>query len=140
MAEALLARLLEQAGMPAEVRSAGTLPWTGGPAHPDAVATAAKAGLDLGRHAAQPLSEELVRWADLVLGMERAHVLQVREIDSTADAHLITEFDPRGRRRDGIDDPIGMGPEVYERVFDEIRQALTGLVAKLTREATSDAV
>jgi len=131
MAEALLARLFEEAGVEAEVRSAGTLPWCGGPAHPDSQATAAAAGLDLSAHEARPLDEEIVAWADIVLGMQRAHVLQVHELDSTADVRLITEFDPSGPGAGGIDDPIGLGPEVYARVFAEIRRCLEGFVATI---------
>ncbi len=130
MAEALLARLLEAAGVPAEVRSAGTLPWCGGPAHPDAQATAAAAGLDLSGHQARSVTEELVAWADIVLGMERAHVLHVRELDSTADVRLVTEFDP-GRAGGGIEDPIGMNRAVYERVFGELERCLEGFVATI---------
>jgi len=129
MAQALLTRLFEEAEIPAEVRSAGTLPWAGGPAHPDAIATAAASGLDLSPHVAQSLTEELVGWADVVLGMQRAHVLQAQEIDSSADVRLITDFDPEGPRREGIDDPIGRGPEVYARVFGEIRRCLDGFVS-----------
>jgi protein-tyrosine-phosphatase len=129
MAEALLIRLFEEAEIPAEVRSAGTLPWIDGPAHPDAVRTVAGSRLDLSGHAAQSLTEELVGWADVVLGMQKAHVLQVRDIDSAADVRLITDFDPEGPRRDGIEDPIGKGPEVYVRVFGEIRRCLEGFVA-----------
>ncbi len=128
MAEALLTRLMAEAGVSAEVRSAGTLPWCGGPAHPDARATASREGLDLEGHEARPLTEELVAWADVVLGMQRAHVLQVRQLDSAADVRLITEFDPGGSLK-GIDDPIGLGPDVYDRVFGEIRRCLEGFVA-----------
>ena len=130
MAEALLMRLFEQGNIPAEVRSAGTLSWIDGPAHPDAVATAARSGLDLTGHVAQPLTEELVRWADVVLGMQKAHVLQAQEVDSSADVRLITEFDPESPRREGIEDPIGKGPEVYARVFGEIRRCLEVFVAR----------
>lgn len=137
MAEALLSRLLEDAGIPAEVRSAGTLPWTGGPAHPDACATVAEAGLDLTRHQAQPLTEELVAWADVVLGMQRAHVLQVRELDSAADVRLITEFDSERTGGEGIEDPIGQDREVYARVFGEIRRSLDGFVASRIHTSTS---
>jgi len=92
-----------------------------------------RAGLDVrsagtDHDARVPVSGDLVSWADVILGMQRAHVLQVREIDSTADVRLITEFDPGGSTG-GIDDPIGLGPEVYERVFGEIRRCLEGFVA-----------
>ena len=137
MAEVLLRRLLEDAGIPAEVRSAGTLPWTGGPAQPEACATVADAGLDLSRHEAQALTNGLVAWADVILGMQRAHVLQVRELDSTADVRLITEFDPERRGGEGIEDPIGQDREVYGRVFGEIRRSLDGFVASRVHTSTS---
>ena len=133
MAEALLRRMFDEAGIPAEVQSAGTLSWTGGPAHPDACAIAAADGLDLDRHEAQPLTEDLVGWADVILGMQKAHVLRALEIDSTADARLITDFDPAGSTRDGIDDPIGLGRNVYAEVFEEIRRCLEGFVASRAR-------
>lgn len=133
MAEALLRSLLKEAEIPAEVRSAGTLPWIGGPAHPDAVATAAAAGLDITGHEAHPLTEGLVAWADVVLAMQGAHLLHVRDIDSTADVRIVTEFDLAGSHREGIEDPIGLSRDVYERVFEEIRRCLEGFVATRTR-------
>lgn len=133
MAEELLRHLFEETGIPAEVRSAGTMRWAGGPAHPDAVATAAKAGLDLSGHEARPLSADLVAWADIVLAMQGAHLLRVRDVDSTADVHIVTEFDPAGSHERGIDDPIGQSRDVYERVLEEIRSCLEGFVATRVR-------
>jgi protein-tyrosine phosphatase len=133
MAEALLRRLLEEAEIPAEVRSAGTLSWTGGPAHPDAVAAAADIGLDLSGHEARPLTQDIVRWADIVIGMQRSHVARVRELDSTADVRLITELDPEAPSRDGVEDPIGRSRSVYVDVLDEIRHYLEGFAASLGR-------
>lgn len=127
MAEALLKRLLEEAGVDAEVRSAGTAAMTGGPAHPHSSRTVAAHGLDLSTHVARPLSQELLRWADVVLAMQRSHARAVRELDSTVDVRVVTEFLP-GSSREGIRDPIGWGPEVYEDVFDEIRVALEAFV------------
>lgn len=128
MAEVLLARLLEEASIAAEVRSAGTLPWAGGSAQPEAIATVAREGLDLTRHVAQPLTADLVGWADIVLGMQQAHVLQVRDLDSAADVRLITELDSSGPRRDGIPDPMGLGADAYAEVFEEIRRVLVSFV------------
>jgi protein-tyrosine-phosphatase len=130
MAEALLRRLFEEAGYPAEVRSAGTLSRTGGPAHPDAAATAADAGLDLSSHRTQPLIEGLVRWADIVLAMHRSHAQAVRQLDSTADVRVLTEFHPDGPDPQGIEDPIGQGREVYAAVFEEIRRCVEEFVAQ----------
>lgn len=127
MAEALLQRLLERSGIEAEVRSAGTAAMTGGPAHPHSVETASAHGLDLSEHVASPLTEESLRWADTVLTMHPDHARAVRDLDSTVDVHVVTEFLP-GRSKRGIRDPIGWDRDVYEEVFDEIREALEAFV------------
>lgn len=129
MAEAQLRQMFDEAGVDAEVQSAGTHAYPGAPAHPDAMATVAEYGLDLSSHQAQSLTEEVVQWADIILGMQPRHVTLTLALDSTADARLITEFSPEPQRRlAGITDPIGWGRDVYEVVFDEIRASLGGFV------------
>lgn len=130
MAEVLLQRLLDQAGVEAEVLSAGTMAWPGGGAHPNSIATVARVGLDLSGHRTRPLTEGLARWADVALGMESSHVASVLELDSDAEAHLITDF-LIGDTRHGIIDPIGSGPELYEEVFSEIRECLENFVDRV---------
>lgn len=133
MAEALLRELFAEAGIPAEVRSAGTHAMEGAPAHPDARAVAAEAGLDLSAHRSQPLTADLVRWADIVLGMSWGHVVRARALDETADIRLITEFDPAGGHENGIVDPIGYERGVYVTVFEEIRSCLEKFVETRVR-------
>ncbi|HUP00701.1 MAG TPA: low molecular weight phosphotyrosine protein phosphatase [Gemmatimonadota bacterium] len=128
MAEPLLRDLLAAAGIEADVRSAGTHALAGAPAHPDARAAAGRVGLDLAGHRAQPLTAELVRWADVVLGMSRGHVERARLLDDAAEIRLITEFDPAGPHERGVLDPIGYEPEVYEAVLDDIRSCLERFV------------
>lgn len=130
MAEALLRRMLEEAGIDAEVRSAGTHAAKGWPAHPLASAVAREADLDLSSHRAQPLTRELLLWSDTVLCMSRAHVNRVRELDDSVDARLVTDFDP-DPDADGVVDPIGQEREVYVKSFAAIRSSLEGFVARL---------
>ena len=143
MAEALLRRLFAEAGQVAEVRSAGTMSRTGGPPHPDAVAAALEVGLDISSHSTQPLTEGLVHWADTVLAMHPSHARAVRELDSTADVRLITDYDPQrsahGSGREGIEDPIGQTREVYASVFEEIRRCLEVFVARRLRPSPTGA-
>ena len=73
MAEALLRAELEQLGIDARVHSAGTLAWRGG-ASDGARAAMAERGIDLSAHTSRRLDPAMVRDADLVLGMTRAHV------------------------------------------------------------------
>jgi protein-tyrosine phosphatase len=73
MAEALLRTHLEERGASARVHSAGTLHWDG-PATEQALEVMHELGIDMTTHRSRPLSAELLRDADLVLGMTRNHV------------------------------------------------------------------
>lgn len=128
LAEALLRRLFDEAGIAAEVASAGTHAWDGAPAHPESSAVATAAGLDVSGHRARLLTEELVRWADLVIGMSPGHVRRAADLDPTAECRVITEFAPDGPHREGIMDPIGWDRDVYENVFREIETCLQAFV------------
>lgn len=128
MAVAILRERLSDTDIPAEVRSAGTQALDGAPAHFEAQAVARAAGLDLTDHRSQPLTPDLVRWADIVLGMSRRHVVAAREMDDAADVRLLTEFDPAGAHDGGIVDPIGHSRDVYASVFDKLCDCLDTFV------------
>ena len=132
MGEALLRRMLDEAGIEAEFRSAGTHAARGWPAHPLASAVARDAGLDLSAHRSRPLSRELLSWADTVLCMSPGHVNRAREIDDTADIRLVTDFDPDSSS-EGVIDPIGHEREVYVDSFVAIESSFKGFVAGLAR-------
>jgi protein-tyrosine-phosphatase len=106
MAEGLLERLLAQAGVGAEVGSAGLLPG-GAPATTDAVATMADRGVDISGHVSRMLTREMAITTPLVVGMTRAHV---REACVTFGApvdraytlkELVRRGEQAGGRRDG---------------------------------------
>ena len=69
MAEVLFAHLAPEA----EVGSAGTMDWSGQPAHEYAIAAMAERGLDLSAHRSRRLSEYLVDESDLIVAMTRNH-------------------------------------------------------------------
>ena len=73
MGAVLLQRRLDDRGVDAQVRSAGTMPWSRG-VTADAGAVMREYGLDVDGHGKQELTHELVDGADLVLGMTRNHV------------------------------------------------------------------
>lgn len=76
MAEALLRHRLDQAGVPATVSSVGV--WRAGEAASGgSVRAMGSRGLDLAAHRSRLLSPELLKGADLVLGMAREHVREV---------------------------------------------------------------
>jgi protein-tyrosine-phosphatase len=72
----LLRRRLDERGIDATVGSAGFLA-EGYPATDDAVAVAADDGLDLAGHVSRTVTRDLLRSADLLIAMERQHVIDL---------------------------------------------------------------
>ena len=136
MAEAIFRRLaadrlgcrpeeIEQHGV--VVTSAGLAAWAGGPASANALEAAAELGGDLGGHESQPLTESLVRQADVILTMTAAHR-----------AALLAQFPEAGGRvamlspdRRDVSDPIGGSLETYRSCARQIHEHLTARIATL---------
>jgi protein-tyrosine phosphatase len=73
-------------------------------------------GLDLAQHESQPLSERIVRFADVVVTMTRGHREAILE--------QWPEAEPRvqviSRGRGDVADPIGGPLELYRRCADQL--------------------
>jgi tRNA threonylcarbamoyl adenosine modification protein (Sua5/YciO/YrdC/YwlC family) len=139
MAEAVFRRLVaERLGCrPDEVdqrgvvvSSAGLAAWGGGPASANAVEAAAELGGDLSGHESQPLTEALVRQADLILTMTAAH----------RDA-IVGQFPETGGRvamlapdRRDVIDPIGGPLETYRKCARQIHGHLVARMDTLSAE------
>jgi glycine hydroxymethyltransferase len=97
MAEALLRRRLDEAGVSAGVSSAGLLGHDV-PASDGAVRVLAARGIDLAAHRSRRLSPELVAGADLVVGMAQNHVREavLAVPDSMGRAFTLKELVRRG--------------------------------------------
>jgi len=113
------ARELEDRGVVAA--SAGLAAMMGGRASAESVVVLKRMGIDLSAHESQPLTEQLVRHADLILVMTRAH----RQ-------HILSEWPDAADRirllcHSGADvaDPIGGPPEMYERCAAQIQDEVT---------------
>ena len=131
MAEAIFRRLaaerlgcspdeIERQGI--VVASAGLAAWAGGPASGHAVETVAAMGADLRNHESQPLTESLVRQADVILTMTASHR-----------AAVLAQFPDAGGRVDMLSpdrrdvlDPIGGSRETYRNCADQISEHLAG--------------
>lgn len=125
------------------VRSAGTLGLKDERATPFAVLVAREHGVDISHHRSSPLERKLVRDADLILAMEPEHVEYVRrEFPDAGDkVQLLTDFARPAEEKRGrpIDDPIGMGLDVYRRTYEEIEAEIDRILPELerrVREAT----
>ena len=112
------------------VASAGLAAWGGGPASENAVEAVTEFGGDLRSHESQPLTESLVRQADVILTMTAAH----------RDA-ILGQFPETGGRvamlaadRRDVIDPIGGPLETYRKCARQIHGHLTARMDTLSRE------
>lgn len=83
MAEVLLRQRLDERHVTAGIDSAGFLA-AGYPAMDDAVEAAAERGLNLVGRYSQTVTPELIGAADLVIAMERQHVVELAQLAPTA--------------------------------------------------------
>jgi protein-tyrosine phosphatase len=102
------------------VASAGVSASPGGCAAPEAVEVMKTHGLDLSRHESQPLSDKLVKHADLILALTNAHRQAIiRRWPEVSPRTEVMRMD-----RGDIEDPIGASSEVYEQCARQIEAAL----------------
>jgi len=139
MAEAIFRRMAaerlgcetdEVDGRGVVVASAGLAAWGGGPASPAAVEAAGELRGDLSAHESQPLTEALVRQADVILTMTAAHRDAILAQFPDA-AGRVSMLDPG--RRDVID-PIGGPLETYRRCAAQIAGHVAARMDTLSRE------
>jgi protein-tyrosine phosphatase len=99
MLEALLARRLAREGVNAVVCSAGVNALEGAPPIADVVAVMREFGVDVSGHAGRPVTAELIKGADVVIGLAREHVREtvVLEPDSYRRTFTLRELVRRGR-------------------------------------------
>jgi protein-tyrosine-phosphatase len=132
MAEAIARAAVERRGWThVRFESAGIAAAWDAPAAENAIAVAAEHGLDLTPHRSQPLTPELIAWADLVLGMSPSHLQGVRELGGDVDdkAALLTEFADAGS--DAVDDPFGGSVEAYRRIYRQLDQLVDAALRRL---------
>ena len=112
------------------VMSAGIAAAPGSRASPEAVTVMNEKQLDLSQHVSQPITDRLVRHADLILTMTRSHRDGVVKHwpDAAAKTHLLS---PDGH---DVADPIGGSAELYrscaEEIYAYLAQRIEGLDLK----------
>jgi protein-tyrosine phosphatase len=133
IAEHLARQHGERTSVELEARSAGTLGLVDRPAEPQMVAVGREVGLDLSTHICQPLTPELIAWADHVLVMERMHYATVEEMAPDATSKLVL----LGRMvdQDEIADPIGSW---FRWQYRRTRDLLTRCVHRFVDQLPSD--
>ncbi|HEX5829620.1 MAG TPA: low molecular weight protein arginine phosphatase [Gemmatimonadaceae bacterium] len=123
MAVAIARALIAERGLQGvEVESAGSGAMAGGAASDGALLVALEQGMDLSEHRSRPLTPEIVRDADVVLGMASQHVEAARRFGASDRAELLTTYATRGGADAGVSDPFGAGLDVYRQTFAELRE------------------
>lgn len=131
-AAALLRQALGALGV--RVESAGFVaPKRSAP--PEAVAAAARRGVDLSDHRSRLLTPDLARWAELIVVMDPVQQREVRERFGRAWSDLVVlgDLDPAPLGTRTIRDPVEQGPEVFEASYARIERCVGELARVLGR-------
>lgn len=106
--------------------SAGLSAFDGDPPSDETAATLARLGASVDG-SAKRLTPEMVRKADLVLGMTRSHVASIRRLAGEAESGKIRLIDPDA----DIADPIGRGQAAYDAVAARLRELIPRRVGEM---------
>lgn len=125
-------RVAERGWSHVRVQSAGLSAGHGDGATPAAVTVAARHGVDISRHRSQPLTPELVAWADLVLAMGPSHLIGVYRLGGRDKAALLGTFAAGG---DGpgiaVRDPFGGSEDTYAATFAQLDALVSASLDRL---------
>src|SRR5277367_2273683 len=130
MAEALFRRAVSGRGEFSAL-SAGLGAVDGQPPTPHSVRAMGELGVDISAQRSRMLTTELVRSADLILGMTHSHVDTIALLYPAAaeKTFLLREFDETLETYEkDIGDPIGSAYEIYVECRDQIEQGIAALL------------
>ena len=139
MAEKLLQHALAAEGAPLNqltVESAGVAAGYGDPASSNSVAALKKVQIDLGQHKSQPVTQDLIDRAFMILGMTDSHLDILEHYHSEGlpkRIHLFREFMPL-EEGSQIPDPYGQNFVAYQACLDSMIEAIPSLIAYIKQE------
>jgi protein-tyrosine-phosphatase len=135
MAEGLMIERLRQEGRQyLSVSSAGIFATPGNPPEPFAIQVTREAGVDISGHRARVVNNENLSWADIVLVMESGQrgFISMAFPQQSAKVALLGDFNRCQGEGGEIGDPYGSSVEVYRACFEEIGEAIDGLIHLLS--------
>lgn len=109
------------------VASAGIAAWAGGRASGNAVEAMEERGIDLTAHASQPLTEELVRQADVIWTMTNSHRAAITSQFPEAAARAAVLSPDRRDVVDPIGGPVAVYRECARQIHDHLASRLQTL-------------
>jgi tRNA threonylcarbamoyl adenosine modification protein (Sua5/YciO/YrdC/YwlC family) len=115
------------------VISAGIAAAPGCPPAAEAVQVMREQGLDLSRHEAQPLTEQLVRHSDLIIAMTQSHLQSIvdRWPEAAGRTHLIMP------ERNDVADPIGQSVGAYRHCAAQLSAGVKYHAERLRQDLIS---
>ncbi|WP_018923181.1 low molecular weight protein arginine phosphatase [Salsuginibacillus kocurii] len=119
-----------------EVRSAGISAVPGMDPAEEAKAVLQEKGIDV-KHSSQPVDEQLIEWADVILTMTRTHLEMLKRLYPSASSKAFTlKTFVAGEDTDDVDisDPIGGGLGVYRATATELERLLDQALAKIKED------
>ncbi|MEM7260528.1 MAG: low molecular weight protein-tyrosine-phosphatase [Planctomycetota bacterium] len=113
-----------------EVSSAGTLGIDDAPASSSTMTIAIERGVNLLSHRSQGVSEEWIARQDLVIGLDRNHIGELRDRfpDHHARIYLLGSFPEHELVGADVPDPVGCEEEFFREVHEQIEVALAPLL------------
>lgn len=141
MVEYALREALDQAGLGdrAEVASVGTTRWeVGNSIDPRAGDLLRRHGIDAAGHRARQLDEQELHRADLVLALDRDHVGPLQRVLAPEQAarsiRMVRDFAPTPVEDTGIRDPWYGDESDFETTWEQISEALGGIIDHVSAE------
>lgn len=139
MAAGLLKKMLKGKG-DYKIMTAGTMAIRGIRPSPGAVEVMAEEGIDISGHSGQPLNDEMLRQADLILVMEERQKenILMHHVNIEHKVYLLSEFGRIANENKLVDpnipDPIGKSLDFYRKVYSIIKEGIIRTVKKLEEE------
>jgi len=133
-AEGLLRKLAQENGLDDIVAdSAGLLALSGNSATGLAQKVAAEYDVDLSRHMAKSVKENIVNRSDLILAMENSQLKNLLDAfpEAKDKVSLIRRFARFGSKDRGVADPYGLNYDAYRFCFLDIQDGVSGLAEYL---------
>ncbi|MFH1846141.1 MAG: low molecular weight protein arginine phosphatase [Candidatus Omnitrophota bacterium] len=129
MAEAYLKERIKEENLLIEVRSAGTSGMDGSLPTRETLSVLKEDGIVVEGYESKMLTEDFVKWADLILVMEPRHQERIQDIlpGCGEKVHGLAEFDKEARERI-VYDPIGGTLDFYRKTFERIKSAIEELI------------
>jgi protein-tyrosine phosphatase len=117
-----------------EASSAGTGAYPGTPADPEMVEYLREMGIPVPGHASKLVSDEEIKWADMILVMEKPHYNRIIKMwpQSAGKLEMLGRYIAPDHPDDEIIDPYGRSPYHYRLVQSQISLAVSNLVREIS--------